>query len=398
MGPCQTGVLYGRIVCDGRAGSLKIPFANCHDDRCSGVAQAREVLNMKSDTVVINQPGSLLQHSIGRSALTSRSPGGGSIAPGITRRSVLGMLGAGAVSAIKVLTAEAGPNPRWRTAVGLNGFESASRKYNKNFPIWEVLDFASRHGFDGVELVQGWPMGDYPRANESERVAALRRMYYAFGLQIFSIQLGADGAFDPDPNARQRWLANFRDRALFARRLGCSCVGLWPGGGLRGQTIDHAIDRLSESFREVGRIAADLGLIAAFEIEPPFVFNTEEHLRRIHAQADHPALKIIYDPSHFDLMNGSSGKPHELLERVGVRNIGYVHLTDTDGTLRDGGTSKHLPCGDGHANIAESLRVLRDGGFRGWIMIDAWEIPDPYAACVKGKRMLDVVAENARPV
>jgi sugar phosphate isomerase/epimerase len=75
-----------------------------------------------------------------------------------------------------------------------------------------------------------------------------------------------------------------------------------------------------------------------------------------------------------------------------VKNIGYVHLTDTDGTLRDGGTSKHLPVGDGHANIPESLRVLREGGFRGWIMVDEWEIPDPYDACVKAKRALDAAA------
>jgi len=122
------------------------------------------------------------------------------------------------------------------------------------------------------------------------------------------------------------------------------------------------------------------------------VFNREEHLKRIHAQADHPALKIIYDPSHYDLMNGSTGKPHEMLERVGVKNVGYVHLTDTDGTLRDGGTSKHVACGDGHADIPASLRLLRAGGFRGWIMIDAWEIPDPYDACRKGKRMLDAIA------
>ena len=29
------------------------------------------------------------------------------------------------------------------------------------------------------------------------------------------------------------------------------------------------------------------------------------------------------------------------------------------------------------------------GGFDGWIMIDAWEIPDPYDACVKGKRAIE---------
>ncbi len=306
----------------------------------------------------------------------------------LDRRSWLKLLALTSLARAATADATESRHPLWRTAVGLNGFESAARKYQRSFPLWEILAFAEREGFDGVELVQGWPMGNYPRSDEPGRVEALRRQYSAFGLQIFSIQLGADGAFDPDAAVRRRWLEEFRDRARLARQLGCACVGLWPGGGLRGQTLDQALDHLSASFHQVGQIAGDHGLVAAFEIEPPFVFNTAEHLLRIHRQADHPALKVIYDPSHFDLMNGSTGRPHELLERVGVANIGYLHLTDTDGTLRDGGTSKHLPCGDGHANLPESLRILRAGGFRGWIMVDAWEIPDPYDACTKAKRLL----------
>jgi sugar phosphate isomerase/epimerase len=311
-----------------------------------------------------------------------------------SRRQVLTHLLAGAAATVLAPWArtDANHNPLWRTAVGLNGFESAGRKYGKTFPIWEVLDFAQRKGFDGIELVQGWPMGGYPAADEADRIHALKRLYDGFGLRVFSIQLGAGGAFAPEAEARKRWLGEFRDRVLLARQLGCDCVGLWPGGGLRGQTIDAALDHLANSFHEAGVIAADHGLIAAFEIEPPFVFNTAEQLVRIHRQADHPALKVIYDPSHYDLMNGSTGRPHELLQRVGLQNIGYLHFTDTDGTLRDGGTSKHLPAGDGHAHLTESLRILREGGWRGWIMVDAWEIPDPYDACSKAKTMLDAAA------
>ncbi|HPA46120.1 MAG TPA: sugar phosphate isomerase/epimerase family protein [bacterium] len=277
----------------------------------------------------------------------------------------------------------------WKTAVGLNGFASGVGKYQKNYPIWEVLDFAAQAGFDGIELVDGWPSGGYPAADESDRIRALRRLYEGFGLQVFSIQLGADGAFLPDEQTRKAWLELFRNRAQFAKSVGCECIGLWPGGGLRDQSIDEAIQHLGDSFHEVGKIAQDCGLIAAFEIEPPFVFNTEDHMKRIFEKADHPCLKIIYDPSHFDLMNSSTGKPHEMLQRIGVKNIGYLHLTDTDGTLRDGGTSKHLACGDGHVDIDLSLRILRDGGFHGWIMIDSWEIPDPYEACLKGKAAID---------
>jgi len=277
----------------------------------------------------------------------------------------------------------------WRTAFGLNGFASSSRKYNKTFPLWEVLDFAARLGFHGIELHATWPMGGYPRPDEAGRIAALKRLYDAYGLQVFSIQTGAGGAFAPDVAERKRWLAEFRDHARFARAVGCDCIGMWPGGGLRGQTMDEAIERLGGSFREAAKVAGDLDLIPAFEIEPVFVFNTEDHLRRILEAADHPGLRTIYDPSHFDLMNGSTGRPHEMLKRIGVRNIGYVHFTDTDGTRRDNGTSKHLPCGDGHIDVQASLATLWQGGFRGWMNIDAWEIPDPYDACRKGKRAFD---------
>ena len=114
-------------------------------------------------------------------------------------------------------------------------------------------------------------------------------------------------------------------------------MGMWPGGPLRGpKTFDDAFVHLGKSFGEAAKAAADAGLIAAFEIEPPSIFNKEDHIHRILEEAGTPDLKVIYDPSHFDLMNGSTGRPHELLERVGVKNIGYLHFTDCDGTLRDG--------------------------------------------------------------
>ena len=299
------------------------------------------------------------------------------------RRTALKLLGSTlALPFLKGTTAASEKGLPWKIGLGLNGFASAAKKYKKTFPIREVLDFASRTGFDGIELT----MGDYPKPDEKERIAALKRLYDTFGLQIFSIQTSAGGAFDPDQAVRRQWLDRMRGQCGLAKALGCDCVGMWPGGRLRGQTIDQAIDRLAASFREVGKIAGDLGLVAAFEIEPPFVFNTEEHLRRILEKTNHASLKTIFDSSHFDLMNGSTGRPHEMLERIGVQNIGYVHFTDTDGTLRDGGTSKHLACGDGHIDVQAALATLAEGGFRGWIDLDTWQIPDPYDAARKGYR------------
>jgi sugar phosphate isomerase/epimerase len=314
----------------------------------------------------------------------------------MNRRTAIQVLGTAlAGSMVGLPTAGGAAEKRWQTAVGLNGFQSGTHKYKKNYPIWEVLDFAARNGFNGVELVSDWPAGGYPAADDKERGAALRGLYHRYGLKIFSIQIWAAGASHPDPAARARWLQEFRDRVGLARQLGCDCVGLWPGGGLEGQTMEQALDNVAKSFHEAGKIAADQGLIACFEIEPVFAFNKAEHYLRILNGANHPALKGIYDPSHFDLMNGSTGKPEELLQRVGVSNIGYLQFCDTDGTLRDGGTSKHMACGEGHTDCAKALTMLKKGGFRGWIMVDEWEVPDPYDACLKCKRVIDQVWEQS---
>ena len=95
------------------------------------------------------------------------------------RRSVLKLLGAALAAAAwpAHVSRAASGNPLWRLAVGLNGFESGARKYGKYYAIWEILDLDARNGFDGVELVDGWPAGTYPKAGETERIRALRRLY-----------------------------------------------------------------------------------------------------------------------------------------------------------------------------------------------------------------------------
>jgi len=307
------------------------------------------------------------------------------------RRAALKLFTCAMAAPLLLLSAvsSAGKSSPWKLAIGLNGFQSGARKYKKNYPIWEVLDFAASNGFEGVELVGDWLSGPYPKASEKDRIAALRRLYEKYGLRLFSIQLSASDAFAPEADTRTRWLEDFSDRIQFARQLGCDCVGLWPHGSLRGQNLEEAVARLSSSFYEAAGIAAKQRILACYEIEPPFAFNSPDHLLRILRGANHPNLKVIYDPSHFDLMNGSTGRPEELLERVGVANIGYLQFCDTDGTLRDGGTSTHLACGDGHTDCGKALRLLRDGGFQGWVMIDTWEIPDPYDAFLKCKRFFD---------
>ena len=303
--------------------------------------------------------------------------------------SATGATAAGAMLAMKAAEAKSVAAPRWKTGVGLNGFMSSAQRYKKEYPIWEALDFVTAGKFDGIELVEGWPMGGYPGSGETKRIAALKRMYDQYGLRIYTLQTGGSGSYSVDPEARKNWQATFADRIRLGKQLGCAFIGNWPGGGLEGNpNVDQAIENLVLSYREAAKMAADAGMYFSFEIEPGFVFNTLDHLQRILGGVDNPACKTNYDTSHFDVMSGGIGKPEEMLKKLGVDKIGHIHLTDCDGTVFES-SSRHLPCGDGHCDIHASLKTLWDGGYTGWIMIDAWLIEDSYRAYHQGKQAID---------
>jgi hypothetical protein len=146
-----------------------------------------------------------------------------------------------------------------------------------------------------------------------------------------------------------------------------------------------------ESFHADLSAITDVGLLRRIkklieQVETAPTFQQIPHLKRLDAKGKWFTVRLAQvsqASSHFDQMNGATGKPEEMLLRVGVKNIGYVQFCDTDSTLRDGGTSKHLGCGDGRIDCAKSLRILKEGGFREWLMEDEWEVPDPYDACLK---------------
>lgn len=292
------------------------------------------------------------------------------------------------------------PKPRdvsrmlWKPAIGLNGFLSVSRDHNTMH--WEALEFASDLGFVGVELVNGWPGGfSYPDPDDTRRVDALRRLYDRYGIRILGIQSAPQGSgFSTDAAERDAWQQSMSRQALLVHRLGGDVLGHWPVGALGEQTVEQAVRRLAESCRRAADETAKLGVTITVEIEPVFAFKRIEDLIAIVHGANHPHVKAIYDPSHFDWMNGGTGRPEELVRRIGVKHLGHIQFCDTDGTLRGGGTSKHLPCGDGHVDIAANLDLLWRDGYRGWIMLDNWEIPDQFDALVKGKRALDAAMKR----
>lgn len=309
-----------------------------------------------------------------------------------TRRCFLAQIAAAAAPAAAKI---------WKTAIGLNGFGSSERVFQKRYELDDILAFARKEGFDGVEW---WPFhAPYPDPSDDAAIKALRAKAESFGLRIFSIQTSVRGAnpVDADAAVRKRYTELMKGQIDLAKKLGGEAAGMWPPphAAAKGAGEDEIIERLADSVRPAVRYATEQGLIFAIEGEPPLIINSPERYKKLFAAVGLNEFKVIFDPSHFDLLTGGKLRPDLLLNDLGVKRVGYVQLTDGDGTLMkrpDGstGTSKHLAAGEGKYDIAGLLKLLYQGGFRGWIQMDTWETADPFHASSLGKRAVEKAANE----
>ena len=306
--------------------------------------------------------------------------------PALTRRAILTQLACLGCAAVPE-GPDAGNHPKspWKFAIGLNGFGSSETHHGKQYVYEEILEFARDEGFEGIELWRNWREG-YPDPDDSGSIQKARQKIESYGLQVFSIQAGVHGVnpVSDDEAERAEYIAQLKAQVDLAVLYGCDAMGLWSAGREpENLSEDGLIDRFADIVRPVARYAVENGIVLAIEGEPPLLINSVARYRKLFAAVAMDEFKAIFDPSHFDVLNGARGRPEDLLLELGVSRIGYVQFCDGDSTLRPfpnggAGTSRHLPCGEGVYDIPRLCSILYEGGFQGWFQIDSWGTEDAY--------------------
>ncbi len=281
---------------------------------------------------------------------------------------------------------ESSPSP-WKLAIGLNGFGSSETHHGKRYVYDEILEFARDEGFDGIELWGNW-RGGYPDPEDDPAIRSQRGKIESYGLQVFSIQAGVRGVnpVSDEASERSEYTDRLKSQVDLAVKFGCDAMGLWSAGRVPERLAeDQLIERFADVVRPVVSYADERGILLAIEGEPPLLINSVERYRKLFAAVGMDEFKAIFDPSHFDVLNGSQGRPEDLLLELGVDRIGYVQFCDGDSTLRPfpngrAGTSRHLPCGEGLYDIPKLCSILHEGGFQEWFQMDSWGTEDAYRA------------------
>ena len=239
----------------------------------------------------------------------------------------------------------------------------------RRLPLETAFAAAERYGFDGLELWGGRPHA-CPWDVTAEFAAQIRRWKQQYHVEIPMYTPNAIGLpynlCSMDPAEQQDALAYFR-KAID----GCAAMEIprmllvadHPGYAVRRRVV---WGRFVENLQELGRYAADKGVILVIEpltpMESPVITTADDcadvlddiGLPNVEAMLDVVPPRIAYEPlsSYFTKLGG---------------RMHYIHLCNNDGR-----TDAHTRLEDGELPVEDMLQLFRDYRFDGYVTVELY--------------------------
>ncbi len=249
-------------------------------------------------------------------------------------------------------------------------------------PAWDLDTICARgqeYGFEGVDLRGYLDEIDITRRPEfTTQAAATRRKLAAAGLAVSGISTSIRVCVQED---RYRNLEEARRTIEVAKEFKTQNIRVFGGGDL---------ERYSR--QELARIGCDcveniLALDGARDLR--WLFETHDlwvQARDCRTLLDHipdPAFGALWDMGH--TWRVGREKPVDSWDAIGTRT-GYTHIKDaryepaSPLAMEDGW--RYVPPGTGDLPLAESIHLLQEKGYDGWLVFEhekRWHpnLPEP---------------------
>lgn len=266
-------------------------------------------------------------------------------------------------------------------------------KFGMNLLLWTgelndelkpVLESLKAMGYDGVEL---------PLFNTDLDYAAWGSYLDSIGLERTAVTVRdeEDNPISPDASVRASGVANTKKALDCCAAAGAthlvgpyhSALGVFSGQGPTEDEWKWGVD----SMRQVAEHAGTVGVTLAVECLNRFeayLLNTHADAARFVKEVNHPNCRIMYDTFHAhieeknitDAIRGCSDM------------ISHVHISEND---------RSTP-GSGNVRWAENFDTLKEVGYDGWLMIEAFglALPELVAATKIWRRMYESEEQLAR--
>lgn len=267
-------------------------------------------------------------------------------------------------------------------------------KFGMNLLLWTgdlhddmlpVLESLKSMGYDGVEL----PIFD----DNVDKYAQWGQRLNDLGLERTAVTVRGedDNPISPDASVRAKGVAATNRALDCCQAAGAttlvgpyhSALGVFSGQGPTDEEWKWGV----ESMRAVAEHAAETNVMLGVECLNRFetyLLNTHADSARFVKDVDHPNCRMMYDTFHANI------EEKNIAEAIrGCADVMcHVHISEND---------RSTP-GSGNVRWAENFDTLKEVGYDGWMMIEAFglALPELVAATKIWRRMYDSEEQLAR--
>jgi sugar phosphate isomerase/epimerase len=154
--------------------------------------------------------------------------------------------------------------------ISLNAFSFDKSLRTGSVTVPEMLDFAARTGFEGIDLT-GYYFPGYPAVPPDEYIYGIKRKAFGLGLEICGTGIRNDFA-TADAGARNAEKNRVKEWVEVASKLGAQTLRIFSGNETPdGYTWEQAAEWIAADIRECGLYAQQHGVVLALQNHNDFL-------------------------------------------------------------------------------------------------------------------------------
>jgi sugar phosphate isomerase/epimerase len=236
----------------------------------------------------------------------------------------------------------------------------------KGMTLMELLDFCAQHNFDAIDPT-GYFFPGYPQPPTDEYINNFKRRAFQLGLDISGTGVRNDFA-TPDETrmagqpSRADDVRHAKEWVEVAAKLGAPVLRVFAGPEQSGERWETVASRMAADLREVADHGRRFGVLIGVQNHGDML-KTADQTIRIVEMVDSEWFGVIVDTGYF-----MTDDPYVDIAKVVPYAVNFQ--------VKESPFGKESPI---RTNLKRLVRIVRDGGYRGYLPIETLSLPNrPY--------------------
>ena len=225
--------------------------------------------------------------------------------------------------------------------------------------LFAFLDYCASQQLEAAELTAYF----FPEPFDAALLPKIKRHAAVLGLDLASGAIGNNFALPPDSDAARQEVAKTRDWIDRYADLGVSAIRVFAGQPPKGTPLETGLDHIQANLEQALVHAEKRGMILGLENHD---FMTKvDHLLEILSRFDSPFLGVTFDTANI----APTPDPYAELAKIAP----FTVTAQIKASIPVDGVKQPVD----HARV---VRLLRDAGYRGYLIVEYEEAADPEVA------------------